>query len=159
MDHHAYLSRGQRIRAELGREQAHTARDIETNTARRNNTTLRDVGRSDPADGKTVTPVHIRQRIRRHHDAGEFRHVHHLLQGPVLGKVPDQRPGREHHTGHPHMPMPQDDETVRRLLNDLHRQAPHSGSLRGQPARDPGTANLAFRRALARLAGLFSASA
>ena len=92
-----------------------------------------DIGRSDPADREPVTPVHIRHRIRRFDDAGQFGDVDHLLQSLVPGQVRDQRAGGEHHAGHPHPPVPRDDEPVGRLLNDLHRRCPFQHVLGANP--------------------------
>ncbi len=141
--HHLAQHRGQLIGIQVSHEQAHAARDVEPDTARRDHTAVRNIGRRDPTDREPVPPVHIRHRIRRLHDAGQLRDIDHLLQRSVRGQVREQRPGREHHTGHPHPPMPRDDEPVRRLLDDLHHRYPSRQLPAGQlaamaRARGPG---------------------
>ena len=128
--HHLAQDWGQLVPAQVGGEQSDAARDVETHPARRHNTTAGDVGRGDPADREPVTPVHIRHRIRRRHDARQFRDIAHLLQRTVRGRVRDQRPRREHHARHPHPPVPRDDKPVRRFRDDLHGRSTssHEGS-------------------------------
>jgi hypothetical protein len=99
--------------------------------------------------------VHIRHRVRRLDDAGQFRDIDRLLKRAVLGRVRDQRARREHHTGHPHPPMPGDDEPVGRLFSDLHRSCPSEQfrrpirrhlldalAARGWRRREPGVTRL-----------------
>jgi hypothetical protein len=98
----------QLVAPERREQQAHTARDVEPDTAGRHDATRVDVGRRHTADREPVAPVHVGHGERGDDDPGERGDIHRLVQRPVAGDVGQQLLGREHDPRDAHRAVPLD---------------------------------------------------